>query len=147
MDAKFDQNVLPWIGRIERQFSILMKEALAPLDLTYPEFRMVGILWGEEEGHSQKYLAARLGLDASAVSVTLKSLEKNKIVERVRDQNDARIVRVKCAPKAYEMTQVLSAYSEQEMSATSGFSDTEKQQLLQLLARVSQNLSQKTGLL
>lgn len=147
MSPDYTDQIMPWVGRIERQFSILMKEALGPLDITYPEFRMVGILLEEDEGLSQKYLAARLGLDASGVSVSLKRLEKKEIVERVRDPDDARIVRVKCTPKVYGMTEILDAYRAQEVCASENLSPEDKAQLTRLLSVVSENLSQKTGVL
>lgn len=147
MDKQYVDQVLPWVGRIERQFSILMREGLIPLNISYPEFRMVGMLWGEEAGLAQKDLASRLGLDASGVSVTLKGLEKKSHVERVRDADDARIVRVKCTPQAYKMESVLAVYQEQEEAAVSGLSASEKNQLLELLQKVSGNLSEKSGLL
>ncbi|MFC7290169.1 MarR family winged helix-turn-helix transcriptional regulator [Hirschia litorea] len=145
MDQQFSNQILPWIGRIERHFSILMRDALAPIGVTYAEFRLVGLLFEEAQGVPQKVLAARLGLDASGISVTLKALEKKGIVVRERDKDDARILRVKCTPKAYEMKQVIEAFSAQELVAVEGLSSDDVKVLLGLLKRVSGNLGRKTG--
>ncbi len=145
MDQQFTNQILPWIGRIERHFSILMRDALAPIGVTYAEFRLVGLLFEEAEGVPQKFLAARLGLDASGISVTLKALEKKGIIVRERDKDDARILRVKCTPKAYEMKQVIEAFHAQELVAVEGLSSDDVEALVSLLKRVSGNLGRKTG--
>lgn len=145
MNTQFLSQVLPWVGRIERHFSILMRDVLAPIGVTYPEFRLIGLLIDETEGVSQKDLAARLGLDASGISITLKALEKRGLIARERDKEDARIMRVKCTPSADELNQVFQALSTQEAIAVKGMTPMEIDALTNLLGRVSENLSQKTG--
>ncbi len=147
MDDQYKNLVLPWVGRIERQFSILMREALAEHDLTYPEFRLIGMLWGEDEGYSQKHLAARLGQDASGISVILKRLEKKGMVERIRAPEDARVYRVKCTPLVYQLETVTRALGTQEAIAVQGLKPDEISILTNMLEKVSLNLSEKTGVL
>ena len=147
MDDQYKKLVLPWVGRIERQFSILMRDALAQHDITYPEFRLVGMLWGEVDGYSQKQLAKRLGQDASGISVTLKRLEKKGLVERIRDPDDARVYRVKCTSLVYEMEVVTNALVAQEELAVHGLEQDDVATLIELLSEISKNLSQKTGVM
>jgi len=141
MDPKFANMVLPWIGRIERLFSIAMSDGLSKVGLTYAEFRLVGLLWGEEGGVSQRDLAASLGQDASGISVLLKRLEEKGVVERGRDKKDARVIKVKCTPKVYEETHVVEHCEKIEEEATRGMSDEEKAQLVVLLQKVANNLN------
>lgn len=66
---------------------------LAPLGLTYPQYIVMLVLW-EGDGLSVSQLGARLALDSGTLTPLLKRLEDNGVVERRRDADDERVVRV-----------------------------------------------------
>ena len=66
---------------------------LAPLGLTYPQYLVMLVLW-EGEGISVKRLGDRLGLDSGTLTPLLKRLEKQKLLVRLRDERDERVVRL-----------------------------------------------------
>jgi len=79
---------------ITRQY----KPLLAPLNLTYPQYLAMLVLW-EQDGQPVKTLGARLGLDSGTLSPLLKRLEQSGYVKRQRDDKDERKVTVSLTPQ------------------------------------------------
>jgi len=67
----------------------LYKPLLEALNLTYPQFLVMVVLW-EEEGIGMKDLADRMGLDAGSVTPLVKRLEANGYVIRSVNPHDER---------------------------------------------------------
>jgi DNA-binding MarR family transcriptional regulator len=67
---------------------------LEPLGLTYPQYVTLLALW-EGDDLSVKALGARLALDSATLTPLLKRLEQQGLVEKRRDEEDERVVRVK----------------------------------------------------
>jgi DNA-binding MarR family transcriptional regulator len=66
---------------------------LEPLGLTYPQYLALLALWSED-GVSVKRLGEQLGLDSATLTPLLKRLEQQGLVERRRDAEDERVVRI-----------------------------------------------------
>jgi DNA-binding MarR family transcriptional regulator len=75
-------------------FTRTYKPLLDPLGLTYPQFLVMMALW-DEDGQSVKRIGERLGLDSGTLSPLLKRLEQSGLVQRKRDAQDERQVRIK----------------------------------------------------
>lgn len=67
----------------------LYKPILAPLNLTYPQYLVMVVLW-EEEGLGIKGLAERLQQDPGSITPLVKRLEAEGYVTRGRDPKDER---------------------------------------------------------
>jgi MarR family transcriptional regulator, organic hydroperoxide resistance regulator len=67
----------------------LYKPILAPLNLTYPQYLVMVVLW-EEEGLGIKGLAERLQQDPGSITPLVKRLEAEGYVRRGRDPKDER---------------------------------------------------------
>lgn len=67
----------------------LYKPLLAPLDLTYPQYLVMLVLW-EEEGIGMKDLADRLDQDAGSVTPLIKRMEASGYVIRSKNPHDER---------------------------------------------------------
>lgn len=74
-------------------FTRTYKPLLEPLGLTYPQYLVMLALW-EEDGQAVKAIGERLGLDSGTLSPLLKRLEQAGLVERLRDRQDERQVRI-----------------------------------------------------
>jgi MarR family transcriptional regulator, organic hydroperoxide resistance regulator len=70
------------------------KPLLEKLDLTYPQYLAMLVLW-ESDDLSVKDIAARLNLDSATVTPLLKRLEAQGYLERVRGVEDERLVYVR----------------------------------------------------
>lgn len=77
---------------------------LAPLGLTYPQYLVMVALW-QEDGQQVNALARQLSLDSGTLSPLLKRLEAAGLVERSRDTEDERAVKVKLTPPGRALQQ------------------------------------------
>ena len=71
----------------------LYKPLLAPLGLTYPQYLVMMVLW-EHADLTVNDLGKRLQLDSGTLTPLLKRLEAAGLVQRQRDQEDERRVRI-----------------------------------------------------
>lgn len=76
---------------------------LQALDLTYPQYLAMLVLW-EEDGQSVGDIGAKLYLDSGTLTPLLKRLQAKGLVERTRSSQDERsvIIRLTDAGKALE---------------------------------------------
>ncbi|HEY7023022.1 MAG TPA: MarR family transcriptional regulator [Ktedonobacterales bacterium] len=95
-----------------------------------------------EEGVSQTQLAGALCLDASTVTKMLLRLERDGVIERRSDAEDARILRVYLTSHGKTLVQpVLDVWRVMEERITRGMSEAEILLLRRLLLQIQSNLS------
>lgn len=75
---------------------------LAPLDLTYPQYLTMIVLW-ESDNISVKDLGERLNLDSGTLSPLLKKLEAKKLLAKKRLAEDERVVTIKLTQKGVDL--------------------------------------------
>jgi len=66
---------------------------LEPLGITYPQYLVFLALW-EQDGRPVHELGTCLALDSGTLTPLLKRLQANGLVERKRDPDDERVVRI-----------------------------------------------------
>jgi DNA-binding MarR family transcriptional regulator len=108
-----------------------------PLGLTYPQYLTLLALW-EEDGASMKRLGERLTLDSATLTPLLKRLEAEGIVERRRDVEDERVVRIHLT-KSGRALQAKARRVPETMGCKLG--DTEDGAVLEKLAKLRQELN------
>ncbi len=81
------------IYALSRQITCVYGPALDQLDLTYPQYLVMVLLW-EKDGRSVKELGQKLYLDSGTLTPLLKRLEEKKYILRKRNAEDERIVNV-----------------------------------------------------
>lgn len=72
----------------------LYRAPLAAIGLTYLQYLVLLVLWEQEQAQSVGSLAERLDLDVSTLTPLLKRMEAAGWVQRRRDPDDQRVVRV-----------------------------------------------------
>ena len=90
---------------------------LAPLDLTYPQYLVMLVLW-ESDGVGVGELGARLGLDSATLTPLLKRLEATGRVQRLRDAGDERRVRILLTPAGRALREQAKAVPQAVARAT-----------------------------
>lgn len=80
-----------------RAFTRAYQPLLEPLGLTYPQYLVMLVLW-EGQALSVSELGARLALDSGTLTPLLKRLQEAGFVQRKRDADDERIVRLSLTP-------------------------------------------------
>lgn len=85
-----------------RAMTASYKDLLAELDITYPQYLVMLVLWeegSESEGVTVKRLGERLQLDSGTLSPLLSRLESLGFVSRHRSAEDSRSVIVRPTPE------------------------------------------------
>jgi DNA-binding MarR family transcriptional regulator len=99
-----------------------MQNQLKEIDLTGPQFMIVGLL-AHEKQLKMSELAEKMGLSASTVSDIVHRLERQSFVERVKSQEDGRVVFVQLTEAfklAYEekIKQIENSWADRIKSAS-----------------------------
>lgn len=90
------------IYALSRQITCVYRPALEQLDLTYPQYLVMVLLW-EQDGRSVKDLGNRLYLDSGTLTPLLKRLEEKKLIARKRNVEDERLVNVHLTPAGKQL--------------------------------------------
>jgi len=78
---------------LSRQITALYRPMLEKLDLTYPQYLVMLVLW-ENSSVPIKYLGERLLLDTGTLTPLLKRLEQKGLINRRRSETDERVVTI-----------------------------------------------------
>ena len=83
-----------------RLMTKLYQPLLKPLELTYPQYLVMLLLWEQPIGHkfTVTELGERLYLDSGTLTPLLKRLESKRLIQRQRSSEDERQVWVKLTP-------------------------------------------------
>lgn len=91
-----DQLCFPFYA-ITRELQARYRPLLEPLGLTYPQYLVMLALW-EHGTDSVIGLAKRLHMDSATLTPMLKRLEVAGLLQRTRDAEDNRILRISLTP-------------------------------------------------
>jgi MarR family transcriptional regulator, organic hydroperoxide resistance regulator len=93
---RLDHQLCFALYRASRALTRAYAPLLAPLDITYPQYLVLLVLW-ERDGVPIKHLGTRLALDSGTLTPLLKRLEHQGLVSRRRSEQDERVVRIHLA--------------------------------------------------
>ncbi|MGP9805875.1 MarR family winged helix-turn-helix transcriptional regulator [Paracoccus sp. NSM] len=124
-------------------FGRLYKPMLDELGVTYPQFLVLTSLW-QEDGQSVGIISAGLGLDSSTLTPLLKRLEQAGLVDRKRDTDDERRVRVSLTDAGRALQKPARGVLKR-ISESHGLSLAEVESLQSLLWRLRRALASAAG--
>lgn len=78
------------------------KPMLDGLEITYPQYLVMSVLW-ERDDQSIGAIAEHLALDSSTITPLVKRMEAAGLLERARNPEDERQVRVRLTDKGRQM--------------------------------------------
>lgn len=81
------------IYALSRQVTQYYRPLLEELDITYPQYLVMMVLW-EHEQQTVNQLGAMLRLDSGTLTPLLKRLEQKELIRRTRSTADERIVEI-----------------------------------------------------
>jgi DNA-binding MarR family transcriptional regulator len=97
-------------------------------------------LWPDEE-LSQTELAARVGVQKATMTVTLRALERDGLVQRRRDPDDERVMLVSVTEQGLaKRDDVYAAWGQLEDETVGGLTAGERQTFEALLLKVDEHL-------
>lgn len=82
----------------------LYRQLLAPLDITYPQYLVMMVLW-ERDDVTVSEIGERLFLDSATLTPLLKRLETAGLLHRLRSRKDERQVVVTLTPQGEQLRQ------------------------------------------
>ena len=122
-----------------RKITGLYRDLLQKLDLTYPQYLVMMVLW-EQEQISVNNLGAKLYLDSGTLTPLLKRLEQKGLLERKRSTEDERSVISAITAKGKNL-RLEAMEVPSKLNTRTGISPEEYLQLKQLLDRVITKIS------
>jgi DNA-binding MarR family transcriptional regulator len=137
--ATFNKLLLPTISKVQRLLSVSLESAIKSHDLSLAEFRIVGLLMGEEQGYSQKQLAKKLAISSPSLSVSITRLEEKQWIHRINDKQDLRIKRICVDPQA-DFAGIAQLINSLEKQATEGVTQQELKICLKVLNKILLNI-------
>ncbi|MEU6218911.1 MarR family transcriptional regulator [Streptomyces sp. NPDC047022] len=94
------------VWRLSTKWRVAVDRAVAPLGLTHAQYSLVATLFGMHSAGlrpSQRQLADHTGLEALYVSKLARALEAAGLVDRARDPDDPRAVRLSLSTHGHEV--------------------------------------------
>jgi DNA-binding MarR family transcriptional regulator len=124
-----------------RLFSRALHERLDRHDVSVAQWSMLLFLW-EEEGLTQKDLSRRQQIEEPTAARTLDRMERDGLIERVRDEHDRRRIHIHLTERGQELRdELVPAALEVNALATHGLSDDDKLRMNSLLSYVIARLA------
>ena len=118
--------------RLSRMVTQSYTPLLKPLDITYPQYLVLLVLWQNEEQAllfmSVSQLTKALQLDTGTVTPLLKRMEAKGILSRQRDQKDERVVLIELTSHGRKLRELAKSIPQQLMCQT----DVEGEQIQNL---------------
>jgi MarR family transcriptional regulator, organic hydroperoxide resistance regulator len=99
---KLENQICFKIYSAEREITKLYRKLLEELDVTYPQYLVMLVLW-EEKSVTVKELGQKLFLDSGTLSPMLKRMEGNGLIERRRSLEDERTVIISLTKKGEDL--------------------------------------------
>ena len=134
-----DQQLCFAVYSLGHAFTRAYKPILEALGLTYPQYVAMMVLW-EQNGITVSALGERLLLDSGTLTPLLKRLEAGGLVQRVRDAEDERQVRIRLTKAGQALWEKARAIPTQILCAT-GRTAPELQTLKEDLLRLRDRLN------
>lgn len=136
----FEERLGVALAAASRALGTRYRSSLARLQLTYPQFQVMQVLW-EDGSLMVGTLADRLALDISTISPLLKRLEGRGLVSRRRDPRDERRVVITPTPQGLELRREEEAILRQVSLATR-LTPAQERDLVRQLKRLTRLLEQ-----
>lgn len=103
-NLKLENQICFKIYTAEREITKLYRDLLEDLDVTYPQYLVLLVLW-EKDSITVKELGQKLFLDSGTLTPMLKRMEGNELLERRRSLEDERSVIITLTKKGEELKQ------------------------------------------
>ncbi len=134
-----------YIQKLAKNIKYLADENLIKQNITLEQvkiLRFLSVNFGEEFSN-QKDIETNFGIKRSSVTSILQNMEKNDLIIRVSDENDARVKKVKLTPRGSILSGELKDYiTNLEKVIVKDMSQVEKDLFKNLLKRSIQNVEE-----
>ena len=147
--AKQNQRAVAFLPRLSsgylvrdahRAFQRLLERRIATYGVTRGQWYFLRVLW-TADGLSQRELSARVGMMEPTTAVALRSMERSRLIRRLRAEDDRRKVRVFLTAKAKRLRdELLMVARGITADAEQGIGARDLANFRQVIARMTANL-------
>jgi len=128
------------IAQISHKHRCVMEKIFNSTGVFHGQHKMLMCI-SDHEFFSHKEIAAHMKISTATVAVSLKKLEKGGYIEKIVDENDNRLNKIVLTAKGKSIVEYSrKMFDEIEANMFIGFSNEEKEQLIQYLERIEGNL-------
>ncbi|NQY36756.1 MAG: MarR family transcriptional regulator [Alteromonadaceae bacterium] len=124
---------------LSKSMNRLYAPVLKQLELTYPQYLVMLVLWDATEPLKVKSLGEKLDLDTGTLSPLLKRMEKLNLISRNRNKKDERSVEIKLTPHGQSL-KLKAEHIPTQMFKVTKLSINELQNLNKMLDKLSENI-------
>lgn len=118
-----------------------MNDALAKMDLTASQGRIMGYIIHKSDPPCSRDIEEHFHLSHPSVSGTLSRMEKKGFLEFRPDEHDRRCKRIYILPKGLQCHEMMEkTITDIEQQVVSGFTPEQREQFTQLLDRAIENM-------
>lgn len=136
---KLDDSLGFLVNRAALAMRWALEARLAKHDLTAPQWAILARLW-EDDGQPLSVVGQAMNFDKPTTTGIVDRLEKKKLVQRVRDSADRRVIRVCLTPAGKRLRSKLPPLAQEVNGlATKGMSKRELEALKDSLRKVWHN--------
>jgi DNA-binding MarR family transcriptional regulator len=117
-----------------------IQEAIRSLKITSPQWRVLFVLHDHEELTISE-ISFESRIEASTLSRLLKSLEKRKLISRIRDNEDQRYTKIRLTAEGHKVFQSIEPVVTRQLEFIfTGMSDADRRTLLRILKTLKENV-------
>ncbi|WP_291906673.1 MarR family winged helix-turn-helix transcriptional regulator [Chitinophaga sp. CB10] len=134
---KLDNQFCFPIYALSREITQLYRAFLDELDITYPQYLVLLVLW-QHERQTVNQLGEKLLLDSGTLTPLLKRLEQKHLVNRTRSRADERVVEISLTPAGAKLKEKARCIPK-EMFGLLGISLEEMETLRNIAQKILQH--------
>lgn len=124
-----------------RYYQRLLQEHLAERNLTVAQYLHLRVL-REKNTLFQNEISAELGINKASSTAIVEMLDREGLIERVRDGEDRRRIRVSLTPRGIALADTILPFAKQiAFAATHGISPADLGQFFATMDKILENLS------
>lgn len=137
---KLDAQLCFPLYALSRTITQHYQPVLKAIDLTYPQYLVMLVLW-EENGISVNDIGQRLLLDSGTLTPLLKRLEEKSLVSRTRNPKDERVVLVSLSKKGISLKSKAVSIPE-DLKCSLGITEKEVIAVRQMVKNIFKKIKQ-----
>lgn len=133
------------LAKVSRLVGGRMRTKLGDMGLHHAQGMILFHLW-HRDGIAQNVLAQALHITPPSATNTLQRMERDGWIERRRDADDQRVVRVFLTEKAKVLrTEARTTFQQLDRELTAVLTENERGMLMEVLQKVHRHLAQASG--
>jgi len=143
MDFDKDDSAGFLINHLARLFAKELQMRIQPLGIVTGQFPILLELW-EKDGVTQRDLLAKLDIEQATLANTLTRMQRDGLITRTKDPNDARAQQIWLTKRALEIREAAyGAANTVNRDALAELSNNEQKQFFDLMRKIIRTMRRK----